>query len=122
MKIILPAKPLLFKTIFFITCFILVTSGNRSNAANTLKGSYNPNRVAINFVHDVNKNETKVQVKSGTESIMQLFIFSAEGILIEEVAVSIHAITTIRGLKNGYYFYECFKKDERMKSGSLLIK
>jgi hypothetical protein len=53
---------------------------------------------------------------------MNLFIFTADGVLVNQVAVSSSKLTITRGLKKGLYLYECFNEDQRMKSGSLLIK
>ena len=53
---------------------------------------------------------------------MKLFIFTPDGILINGVAVAANEIITVKSLEKGLYLYECFDKDERMKSGRLLIK
>ncbi|MBC7888675.1 MAG: hypothetical protein H7Z13_12410 [Ferruginibacter sp.] len=122
MKNNLQTNPLLFKMIVLITCSMLVMLYNKSLAAEAPPISYTTTRVAVNFTHNTEKNELIIRVKSGREAIMQLFIFSADGILIREVAVNTRKMTTIKGLKKGFYLYECFDHDERMKSGSLLIK
>jgi hypothetical protein len=122
MKNNLEANPLLFNMILLVTCFMLVMVCNKSKAAGLPIVSGTGTHVAVNFKNDIVKNELSIRVVSGTETIMQLFIFTPDGILIKEVAVSAHKITTITCLKKGLYLYECFDKDERMKSGSLIIK
>jgi hypothetical protein len=122
MKKKLQTNTLLFKTALLITCFMLVILYNKSKAAEVPTTSFATNRVAVNFSHDIEKNELTIRVKSSSEAIMQLFIFSTDGILIKEVAVNAHKTTTVKGLKKGFYLYECFDKDERMKSGRLTIK
>lgn len=122
MKNNLQASPLLFKMMVLVTCFMLVIIYNKSKAAEVPTVSHTSTRVAVNFKHDTEKNELTIRVKSGTNAIMQLFIFSPDGILIKEVAVSTHKITIVKDLKKGLYLYECFNNDERMKSGDLLIK
>lgn len=122
MKNNLQTNPILFKMAVLITCFMLVILYNKSKAAEAPSVSHAGNRVSVNFKNDVKKNELSISVKSGTNAVLQLFIFSPDGILVEEVAVSTHKITRVEGLKRGYYLYECFNNDERMKSGNLLIK
>jgi hypothetical protein len=115
-------NPLLVKIILVAACFMLAVLCNKSKAAGLPAFSHNSNRVTVNFKHDIEKNELTIRVKSGTEAILQLFIFTPDGILVKEVAVSVHKIATIKGLQKGLYLYECFDNDERMKSGSLIIK
>jgi len=95
---------------------------NKSKAAGTSTILRSNVKATINFKSNTEKNELTVSLKSNREGIMKLFIFSTEGILINEVAVSARNITTIKGLKKGLYFYECFDNNERMKSGQIIIK
>ncbi|MEO7768212.1 MAG: hypothetical protein ABIS01_12325 [Ferruginibacter sp.] len=122
MKTIFAAKPLLLKMILLFACFVLAAMVNVSKAEETPAVARGNSRLAVNFVQNEQRDELAVSVKSSSKAIMQLFLFSLDGILVKEVAVSTHTITTIKGLKRGYYQYECFNNDERMKSGSLLIK
>ncbi|MEP7142857.1 MAG: hypothetical protein ABI707_08305 [Ferruginibacter sp.] len=122
MKNELETSPLLFKMILLVTGFMLVMVCSKSMAAALPTASGASARVAVNFKNDIVKNELRIRVISGTEAVLQLFIFTPDGILIREVAVSAHRKTTIRCLKKGFYLYECFHKDERVKSGSLIIK
>ena len=101
---------------------MLVIMYNKSKAASIPAILYSNNKATVNFKSDIEKDELTISLKSGREGIMQLFIFSTEGILINEVAVSARKVTTIKGLKKGLYFYECFDNNERMKSGHLIIK
>ncbi|MEP7110082.1 MAG: hypothetical protein ABI760_18955 [Ferruginibacter sp.] len=121
MKNNLQTNPFLLKMIALVACFMLVILYNKSKASGIPNISNYTARVAVNFKQDAEKNELKIRVKSGTESLMQLFIFSPDGILITEVAICANKTTIIKGLKKGFYIYECFNNDERMKSGSLII-
>jgi len=122
MKNSLHINPLLLKMLLLTACFMLVIMYNKSKAADLPAVSHANNRVAVNFKTDVKKNELSISLKSVRDGNMQLFIFSPDGILIKEVAVRTHKITTTKGLNKGFYFYECFDNNERMKSGSLIIK
>lgn len=121
MKNNLHANPLLFKMAFLVTCFMLVILYNKAKAADVKPAITPSSKVVINFTNDTKKKELSVTVKADTEATLQLFIFSPEGILIKEVAVSAQQVTRIKNLEKGYYMYECFNKDERMKSGNLFI-
>jgi len=120
MKNNLHANPLLFKMMILITCFMLVILYNKSRAASITPVMYE--KVAVNFKHNKEKNELGVIVKSTTAETFQLFIFSMDGELVKEAAVSKLKTTTIKNLKRGYYMYECFDNDKRMERGNLLIK
>lgn len=114
------ANPLLFRMIALVTCFMLVILYNKTKA-----GEINPvstYKVVINFSHDVKNKELNITVRANTIASLQLFLFSPEGVLIKEVSVSSLKVTTIKNLDRGYYLYECFNRDARMKSGSLIIK
>ena len=120
MKNNLPASAILFKMAFLVTCFMLVIVYNKSKAGDISPTS--TSKVAINFSHDLKKRELTISVKANTPANLQLFLFSPEGTLVKEVVVSAQKSTTIKSLERGYYLYECFNKDARMKSGSLIIK
>ncbi|MEO5891033.1 MAG: hypothetical protein ABIQ31_12310 [Ferruginibacter sp.] len=122
MKNNLQANPLLFKLIILLACFMLTIVYNQSKAAGVPARLHTTNKIAVNFKHNSEKNELTIRIKSGTENTLQLFIFTADGILIKEVAVCAHMVTTVKGLGRGQYIYECFDNDERVKSGSLIIK
>ncbi len=122
MKNSLHIHPILPKMALLVACFMLVIVYNKSKAADIPANLFTNNRATINFKTDSEKNELMISLKSGRSAIMQLFIFSPDGILIKEVAVSAHKITTIKNLQKGLYLYECFDNNERMKSGSLVIK
>ena len=122
MKNSLHISPILLRMVLLVTCFMLVIMYNKSKAASIPSILYTNNKATVNFKSDIEKDELTISLKSGREGVMQLFIFSTEGILINEVAVSARNRTTIKGLKKGLYFYECFDNNERMKSGHLIIK
>lgn len=122
MKKHLQINSVLLRTIVLFACFMLTIVYNKSKASGVPTILHTSAKVVVNFKHDIAKDELTISVKSSTEAIMQLFIFSTDGILIKEVAVGANKITTIKGLQKGYYQYECFDNDERMKSGSLMIK
>ena len=121
MKNNLQTNALLLKIIILFTCFMLVMLYNQTKASDLPSLSRTNSHVAVNFTHNMDKNELSVTI-SGKETELKLFIFTADGILMRELAVSATKITTMQGLNKGYYLYECFRNDERMKSGSLLIK
>ena len=120
MKNNLHANAIFFRIIALITCFMLVILYNKSKAEEVTPAS--TFKVAINFSHDTKNKEMRITVKANTIANLQLFLFSPEGVLIKEVEVSSLKATTIKSLDRGYYLYECFNKDARMKSGSLIIK
>ena len=122
MKNKLPISIIFFRAILLVTCFMLAILVNKSMASGSPAHLSASARVAVNFKHNVEKNELKIMVKTATEAVMQLFLFTPDGILIKEVAVSAHTNATVKGIKKGFYLYECFDNDERMKSGSLIIK
>lgn len=122
MKNKLTFSVIFFRTILLVTCFMLVILVNKSMASGSPVRPLVSTRVAVNFKHNVAKSELKIIVKTATEAVMQLFLFTPDGILIKEVAVSAHTTATVKGIKKGLYLYECFDNDERMKSGSLLIR
>jgi hypothetical protein len=95
---------------------------NKSKATAIPVAVNTASRVAVNFRHNIAKNELTIIVKSHRQTILQFFLFTPDGILVEKVAVSAQRTAIVLGLKRGLYLYECFDNDERMKSGSLLIK
>ncbi|MEO6723503.1 MAG: hypothetical protein ABIN67_24260 [Ferruginibacter sp.] len=120
MKHNLQVNPLFFKITFLVTCFMLVILYNNAKAAD-VKPAVRSSKVTINFKHDTKSKELSITVKGNNETSLQLFIFSPEGLLIKEVAVSAQKVTKIKSLDKGYYMYECFNKDARLKSGNLII-
>ncbi|MEJ7586652.1 MAG: hypothetical protein WKI04_03715 [Ferruginibacter sp.] len=122
MKNNLPASAIIFKTILLVACFMAAILYNKSKAAGLPRAPHSTTKVIVNFRNNAEKHELTIRVKSGTDTIMQLFIFTADGILVKEVAVSAQKITTIQSLHKGHYLYECFDNDRRLKSGSLLIE
>lgn len=108
--------------IFLVCCFILPIIYNQVKAAEKPVNRHRSSLVEFNFKQDKKKGELSIKVKSASEANMQFFIFTPDGILLNEINVCINKITTIKGLKKGLYLYECFDNDNRMKSGSLMIK
>ena len=95
---------------------------NQAKAAKVPVSLHNRTLVELNFKQHKKKDELTIKVKSVREGKVQFFIFSPDGILINEINVYLNKTTTIKGLKKGLYLYECFDNDNRMKSGSLMIK
>ena len=128
MKSNLHFNALLLKITVLVSCFMLTILYNKSKAESITPiaapkvSALMAAKVGINFQHDVVKNELNVTVQAPTETSLQLFIFTLDGKLVKEVVVTTLSITTIRNLEKGYYMYECFNKDTRMKNGTLLIK
>ena len=121
MKNNLHANPFVFKMIVLFTCFMLVIIYNKSKAAETVPG-FSEKKVAVKFKHDNQKQELLVTVTSENVASLQLFIFSPDGELVTETNVNSLAPTTIKNVKRGFYTYECFNKDTRMKQGSFILK
>lgn len=120
MKNTFQTAPLLFKIIVLVTFFMLIIAYHQSKAADIVPAT--ASKVAVNFQHNIKKKELKITIKSNTDAVMKLFLFSAEGILIKEVFVSSQKITMVPDVKKGLYFFECFDNDTRMNSGSLLLR
>ncbi len=116
----LQANPLLFKLILLVTCFMLVILYNKTQAAGTTPASRS--RVAVSFLQQGHSNEVNVIVKANSSANLQLFLFNTDGLLVKELAVCAQKTTTIKDLDRGCYLYECFIKDRRMTSGSLMVK
>ena len=110
----------LLKMILFGFFMLLLFSQSRAEASKPVELS--GSRVAVKFKNDIKNDQLTISVKGGNTQVMNLFIFTADGVLVNQVAVSSSKLTITRGLKKGLYLYECFNEDQRMKSGSLLIK
>ncbi len=121
MKNNLHTNTFLFKMIFLVSCFILPIIYNQAKAAEEPANRHS-SLVELNFKQDKKKGELSINVKSAKEGNMQFFIFSPDGMLINDINVCLNKTNTITGLKKGFYLYECFDNDNRMKSGSLIIK
>lgn len=114
-------KVFILKMVLLLGLIMLVLfSQSRAEASRPVE--LNGSRVAVKFKNDVINDQLTISVKGGNTQVMNLFIFTADGILVNQVVVSSRKLTTTRGLKKGLYLYECFNEDQRMKSGSLLIK
>ena len=114
-------KVFLLKMVLLFGLLMLVLfSQSRAEAPRPVE--LNGSRVAVKFKNDVINDKLTISVKGGNTQVMNLFIFTADGVLVNQVAVSSSKLTITRGLKKGLYLYECFNEDQRMKSGSLLIK
>ena len=120
MKNNLHANAIFFRIVALITCFMLVIMYNKSKAEEVAPAS--TFKVVINFSNNEKNDEMTITVKSNTMANLQLFLFSPEGVLVKQVEVSPLKVTTIKSPARGYYLYECFNKDARMKSGSLIIR
>lgn len=117
MKNDLQTNPILFKMVVLVTCFLMAILYNKSKAA-----EMTADKVAVNFLHDIKKHELRVTLVSDRTTNLQLFIFSPDGLLITETNVNSLVPTTIKNVKRGFYTYECFNKDTRMKQGSFIVK
>ena len=122
MKNKLQINPLFLRMAVLVTCFLIVIIYNKAKAADVSPPVNSAKKIAINFKHNLLKDELTIRLKLNSPTVLQFFIFSPDGILVKELAVSNNKSVTIKGLKKGYYLYECFNKDERMKSGNLKIK
>lgn len=122
MKNNLHANPLLYKMILLFTCFMLVILYNKSKAAELPKSLHSNLKATISFKQHIAENSVTVKFKCSTTAPMQLFIFTADGLLIKEVTIETQKLTIIAGLQRGYYLYECFNNDERINAGNLIVK
>ena len=115
------ANPLLYKMILLFTCFMLVILYNKSKAEGLPKSLHTNTKAIISFKQHAPENNVVVRFKCNSAAPVQLFIFTADGILIREIAIATPKVT-ITGLQRGYYLYECFNNDERINSGTLTVK
>ncbi|MEO6228911.1 MAG: hypothetical protein ABJB11_19245 [Ferruginibacter sp.] len=117
MKNNIHTNPLLLKMIILITCFMLVMLYNESYAT-TISPSITDKGI-VQFQPNAEKHELNITLISNTKSNekYQLFIFTTDGILVEETSISTQDMTTIKELKRGYYLYELFDNDTKLKSG-----
>ncbi len=109
---------LLFKVAILFTCFMLVILYNKSYGA-TISPLIIVDKGAVRFQPNAEKHELNVTFISNAKNKekYQLFIFTTDGILVEETSINTQAITTIKQLKRGYYLYELFDNDTKLKSG-----
>ena len=121
MKNNLHANPLLYKMILLFTCFMLVILYNKSKAEGLPKTLHTNTKAIISFKQNAAENNVVIRFKCNSTAPAQLFIFTADGILIKEVTIATPKVT-ITGLQRGYYLYECFNNDERINSGNLTVK
>ncbi|CAN5540633.1 hypothetical protein BH11BAC3_BH11BAC3_10500 [soil metagenome] len=122
MKNNIHTNPLLLKMVILITCFMLVMLYNESYAA---KAAPVPaNKSAIQFQHNAEKNELSISINTddNTSEKYQLFIFTADGLLVKEIIVTRQNTTTVKAFKKGDYLYELFDKDTKLKSGLFTMK
>lgn len=108
-----------FKFIVLLTCFMPAILYNKSKAANLSPAASVD--MTVKFRQNKEKQVLNVTVKTALLKNFQLFVFTTDGILLEKVAVSPQKTTTMKALKKGFYIFECFDNDTRMKRGSLTI-
>ncbi len=62
-----------------------------------------------------------VEIKALENQNVELYIFDAEGILVQEIESFHKKIDNTLELNYGQYIYQCFDKDTQLKSGKLFI-
>lgn len=121
MKNNLQTNPLLFKLLVLITCFMLVIFYNQSKAAGVYK-SPGADKIAVNIQYNPDKHEVRITLKASTEKTLHLFFFDVDSNPVEDVVVNAQTTTVMKAPEKGFYMYECFDEDVRVKSGTLIIK
>jgi hypothetical protein len=119
MKNNLQTNNVLFKIIVLITCFMLVLFYNRSKACGNEFLSFK--NVMVLFTEDAAKKELTVRVKAAVDEPMQLRLFSSDGKLVKEVAISNQKVTIIKDLKKGIYSYVCIDHNMKVKCGKVAL-
>ena len=66
--------------------------------------------------------EVNVYVKAPKNTSVQFYMFSTEGTLVKQIEIIGSKKINIGHLSKGYYLYELFNKDERLKRGDVEIK
>lgn len=66
--------------------------------------------------------DINVFVRAPKNTNVQFYMFSTDGILIKQVQMTGTKKFSIENLSKGYYLYELFNKDERLKHGDIQIK
>ena len=108
-----------FKFIVLFTCFMLAILYNKSKAAAISPAA--SVKMSVRFSQNKEKRQLNVTVKTDLDKSFQLFVFTTDGILLEKLVVISQKTTTMKALKKGFYMFECFDNDTRMKRGSLII-
>jgi hypothetical protein len=62
-----------------------------------------------------------VEIKAIENKNTAVYIFDAEGALVQRMDAAAKKIDNVLALPNGQYFYQCFNKDAQLKTGKLFV-
>jgi hypothetical protein len=62
-----------------------------------------------------------VEIKAMDNKNTAVYIFDAEGDLVQNMEAGAKEIVNVLALPNGQYFYQCFNKDAQLKTGKLFV-
>jgi len=62
-----------------------------------------------------------VEIKAIENKNTAVYIFDAEGALVQKMEAGAKKIDNVLSLPNGQYFYQCFNKDAQLKTGKLFV-
>jgi hypothetical protein len=62
-----------------------------------------------------------VEIKAIENKNTAVFIFDAEGDLVQKMEAGAKKIDNVLVLPNGQYLYQCFNKDAQLKTGKLFV-
>lgn len=62
-----------------------------------------------------------VEIKAIENKNIELYIFDADGTLVQKIASTNKKSDNLLAMENGQYIYQCFDKDAQLKTGKLFI-
>ena len=62
-----------------------------------------------------------VEIKAIENKNTAVYIFDAEGALVQRMEAGAKKIVNVLSLPNGQYIYQCFNKDAQLKTGKLFV-
>ena len=62
-----------------------------------------------------------VEIKAIENKNTAVYIFDAEGALVQKMEAGAKKIDNVLSLPNGQYIYQCFNKDAQLKTGKLFV-
>jgi hypothetical protein len=100
---------LLVLSVFILTSFIT-----------TSKTNIYTNTVVVRVVQE--SNDIAVSVKTSADNKIEFFMFNVEGKLISKLSINGTKKINITQLEKGFYTYDFFSKDEKLKTGKIELK
>lgn len=103
-----------FNFLVLITCLIISASfviGIKNFEVSLVKVSVQQKNTTVN-----------VLVKAPKNTSVQFYMFGTDGNLVRQIQMTGTQQFSIENLPKGYYLYELFNNDERLKRGDIQIK